>query len=298
MTLWGLTINGLSQRQLVNLSRVWNLKIISFQRNNKNMDFTEIINEVKSGVVHFLFLSPEGKKVASGSGFLCAQKVVTCDHVIMQSYPLGTKVHLRFDDSHSENLDGDLVFTIEDLRRKIKARSAEVDNDFCLLEIDGIDYSMRYNFEIGKVENDARVGTEILFMGYPFDHRNLVSHRGYISSIYRRNGILTVQLDASINASNSGGPLIDPYTKKVLGIITRKETSLSKDFENLIKILRDNILSLSNSDGGSVTLMGIDIRQAFLGVEKQMEIVAINMRRSANAGIGFAFDLSALINEL
>jgi S1-C subfamily serine protease len=179
-----------------------------------SMDFTKLINEIKSGVVHLLFMDSSGtKKIASGSGFLINNKLVTCDHVITQIFPLGTMLHIRFENSSKTDFSKDIILNTDEVKSRIETSSSELNNDYCVLNITEIDYKSRYNFELGDPKKDADVGIEILFMGYPFDHLNLVSHRGYVSSVYERNDIYTLQLDASINVSNSGGPLIHPHTK-------------------------------------------------------------------------------------
>jgi S1-C subfamily serine protease len=261
------------------------------------MDFTKVINEVKSGVVHLLFQDTFGKKISSGSAFLSNGKLITCDHVVTQPFPQNTSVHIRFEDSSKIDFSEDIVLSIAELRTRIKLRSPEDQNDYCLLDVPEINYADRYNFEIANPETDAQVGIEILFMGYPFDHYNLVSHRGYISSLFKKNDFYTFQLDASVNASNSGGPLVHPYTKKVLGIITRKETSLRQDFEKLINVLDQNVQILSQPTGTTAIMAGINIKEAILATQIQMRVVVENMKRSSNAGIGFAFDLAALISN-
>lgn len=90
----------------------------------------------------------------------------------------------------------------------------------------------------------------MLILGFPFEHRNLVCHRGIISSFFDRNGIDIIQLDASINASKSGGPLIDLRTGSVIGLITRKHTGLSNLFETLLNSFEQNIRIFSQIRGG------------------------------------------------
>src|SRR3989344_3065585 len=135
------------------------------------MDFSKLIEEIKSGVVHFLFLNPRGEKVGSGSGFLVKGKVVTCDHVIAQPYPEDTTVHIRFEDSSKEDTSSDTIFTLQEIRKRIESSSPEDKNDYCELHVPEIKYADRYNFGIEDAGR-AEVGTEILLMGYPFDHLN------------------------------------------------------------------------------------------------------------------------------
>jgi len=70
-----------------------------------------------------------------------------------------------------------------------------------------------------------------------FAYKYISSHRGFISSFYKSNNVDKIQLDASVNSGSSGSPLIDPNTSKVIGIITRKETGLSHDFNKVRETL-------------------------------------------------------------
>lgn len=58
-----------------------------------------------------------------------------------------------------------------------------------------------------------------------------------------------IQLDASVNNGNSGGPLVDLNTKKVVGIVTRKDTGLYKQFDDLIASFDTNIEVLKKLQG-------------------------------------------------
>ena len=112
------------------------------------MDFTLIINEVKSGVAHLLFMDSDGNRIGSGSGFLSDGKLITCDHVIKPSFPNGTKVYIRFENDSPDDLSKSVQFNAGDLLSKVVASSPEDENDFAVLDIPEIDYSNRYNFKL------------------------------------------------------------------------------------------------------------------------------------------------------
>jgi S1-C subfamily serine protease len=112
-----------------------------------------------------------------------------------------------------------------------------------------------------------------------------------VSSTFGKAGVRYVQIDGSVNHGNSGGPLIDITDGKVLGIVTRKATGLTKDFEGLDKVLQSNI-DLLNRSSGSVFLSGIDPIAATRMIQEQLRVVARNIGRSANVGIGFAYHIS------
>ncbi|MCB1018922.1 MAG: serine protease, partial [Acidobacteria bacterium] len=68
-------------------------------------------------------------------------------------------------------------------------------------------------------------GTEIFVMGTPRDPKfsNSVT-KGIVSGL-RRNGAKTdIQTDAAMNGGNSGGPMVDAETGRVLGVVTWKRS--------------------------------------------------------------------------
>lgn len=138
---------------------------------------------------------------------------------------------------------------ITKFQRYLKTGSDENNRDYAILNVPELQNKGLYNFFLASHKaND--IFDEILILGFPLEHQNLVCRRGVISSFYSRNGIDIIQLDASVNASNSGGPLVDLKTGNVIGIVTRKRTGLTKIFD-------ENIKSAENMQGG-VVIGGID----------------------------------------
>jgi S1-C subfamily serine protease len=91
----------------------------------------------------------------------------------------------------------------------------------------------------------------IALLGFPLEHDNLTCHQGVISSFYESGPAKIIQVDASVNAGNSGGPLIDPETGAAIGIVTRKATGLSKLFNELRNSIKQNIQVAQAATGGS-----------------------------------------------
>lgn len=79
------------------------------------------------------------------------------------------------------------------------------------------------------IDEDIKIGKSIMVMGYPLGSklgREMTLTKGIISSIRRneQNELVWYQIDAAVNPGNSGGPLLDEQTGKVLGVITAKIT--------------------------------------------------------------------------
>ena len=88
---------------------------------------------------------------------------------------------------------------------------------------------------------NRRIGDAIGILGYPLEHTNLAFHHGIISSFYTSDITKIIQLDASINAGNSGGPLIDTETGAMFGMVSRRATGLTRVFGQLRRAIRQSI---------------------------------------------------------
>jgi S1-C subfamily serine protease len=79
---------------------------------------------------------------------------------------------------------------------------------------------------------DARIGREVMAIGAPEGLSWSVS-KGIVSSLRDTSVIRLVQTDAAINHGNSGGPLIDIATRRVIGvntIVVRKDIAEGLNF--------------------------------------------------------------------
>lgn len=275
---------------------------VSKSKNVREMNLADIVKEVQSGVVHIIHATKnaetsELERAASGTGFIVKGRLVTNYHVIHQC-PENSVVVIRTYDSPAK-LSDCLKLNHDDLVKRTITASDEQHCDYVVLDIPELKEKDLYNFSLASYKS-KQVGDSILFLGYPFEHLNLVCHAGIISSIYKSNNSIidTIQVDASVNPSNSGGPLIDPETGNVIGIITRKATGLHKTFEELRSILQENIDIISSSTSlGMMSIGGVDPVQGIIASQSQILQLTHHIERSANVGIGYAFSVEELMNE-
>ena len=245
------------------------------------MNPIQCFEDCSSGTVQ-IFLEKEGRKIGSGSGFLINDGIITNYHVVRATS--FDAIAIRFDGDDPSDQGSYIRVTIDDV---VAAESPENEMDYAFLSMNELEFEGRYKFTFS--EESVKVGQKIAFMGYPFGMFNLTCHIGYISSIYTKNDVLIYQIDGSVNGGNSGGPLISLDTGNVIGIVTRAQTGLiEKQFDNLIQTLQSNQQALSKAK----TIMkigGFDPVQGFIASQAAMDVIAKNIKRSANVGIGFAF---------
>jgi len=246
------------------------------------MDPIKCFQACRSGVVQ-IFLERDHQKIGSGSGFLVSGGIITNSHVIRKTD--FDAIAIRFDESDPADQNSYIRVIVNDA---VAAESSENEKDYAFLKMKEPEFNGRHLFSFSDNET-VKVGQMIAFMGYPFGMYNLTCHAGYISSIYEKNGVLVYQIDGSVNGGNSGGPLISLDSGDVVGVVTRAQTGLIEEqFNNLINALKSNQQALSQVRSG-VSIAGIDPIKAFIASQAAMEVIAQNLRRSANVGIGYAF---------
>lgn len=255
------------------------------------MNTADLVEKIKPSIVHIVYVKDK-KKLGSGTGFMLNGYLVTNNHVVRT--PDDVHFLLRFFDSDPNNLGGGYLYKNSDFMSFCKTGSTEEAYDFAVFDVPKLRERNTYQLTFGNPSN-KRQGDEVIFLGYPLEHNNLVVHKGIISSFYQSGPSKTemIQIDASVNQSNSGGPLIDPETGSVIGIISRKATGLSIAFKELNDVYDKNIESLKHAKN-MLSLGGFDPVAAFEAGQNQMKILSKEIQRSANVGIGYAISIKHL----
>lgn len=257
---------------------------------------TDLIADMRSGVLNIV-LEENGQAVGSGTGFLIEQGVVTASHVL-RKYPFDT-ARLRFADMDA---DEGIRLSSDDLLSIVGPESLKDDCDFAIIQLNEPEFKNRHRAKLSAPDASI-VGEKVVALGYPFESSHLTAHIGYVSARYPSGPAMLLQLDASINPSNSGGPVITTVNESaVVGIVTRNLTGLAKDFDTLRTALQTNIEQLRKvavaRSGSTVRIGGIDPLDATARTFALMAVLAKNLERSANVGIGFAHSSEHIIEAL
>jgi len=246
-------------------------------------------------IISLTFLNTARERISSGSGFKMGGYLITNNHVIQ--VPSARHVILR-----TVGLDGSTTAFEADyghlnFKTMLKSGQEASSWDYAIIALDDPLFAQIPDLE-AKEDDTVEIGSEACFLGFQFEQTNLAIHRGLLSSSYFKAGVRYIQIDGSVNNGNSGGPLINIADGKVIGLVTRKATGLMKDFDDLDKVLQSNIELLNKSSGGVVLISGIDPIAATRAIQEQIRIVARNIGRSANVGIGYAYHISEVRSAL
>lgn len=251
----------------------------------RDVGVPELYNAVSSGVCRIS--AQIGQYIASGSGFIVANKLVTCGHVYYD-LPSDSAVSVSFADGTCHSFP---KYVIDGA---VKALSDGRGFDYCVLDLP-IDLAGRHQFKFRGIEGS--VGETVLGLGYPFGQTQLSIHKGIISASYRSGVADMLQLDMSVNPANSGGPLIDSEGN-VVAVICRKATGLTTMFDRLRTsfVQNQNVLRAA-MEGGFISISGVNPLELGITIQVQMQQIATEIARSANVGIGYAISVSQLAQE-
>ena len=245
-------------------------------------------------VVSLTFLNTAGERLTSGTGFKAAGHLITNNHVFQA--PSARQIIVRTVGIDGSTRAFEASFGHLHFRSMLRSGQEEARWDYAVLAIDHPDFASIPDLQL-KDDDEFSIGSEVSFLGFQFEQSNLAIHRGLIASAFIKAGVRYIQVDGSVNHGNSGGPLIDAADGKVLGIVTRKATGLTEEFQALDAVLENNIRML-NQKAGDVFLSGIDPIATTRAVQEQLRIIARNIGRSANVGIGYAYHISEVRTAL
>jgi len=255
-----------------------------------------LIAKVRSGVAQII-LAHNNKSISSGSAFLVEGGLVTNSHNI-RSRNFDT-IAIRFADSNPSDKRSYIYLSREECDKIIAKESIESERDYVYLKLTHPKFKGRHVFEFTDSSN-LSVGEQVVFLGFPFGTNQMTAHIGYVSSIHEENRVEIIQIDGSVNGGNSGGPLLDLKSGKVVGIVTSACVGfLVKQFDELIGTLRENQKVLEQAQAsGSVKLLGIDPLDGLKKSQVAMEQIAMNLKQSANVGIGYAYSSNYVRDDI
>jgi S1-C subfamily serine protease len=255
------------------------------------MSLPDTVARVRSGILQIAFANAERRKLGGGSAFLSNDLVVTNHHVFL-GHQNTAQVGVRRDDMPRGEFR---VYSPQEFAACLVTGSQENSYDYAVLRLPEIIQPGDYQFVL-ECPGPRRIGDSIALLGFPLEHENLTCHHGIISSFYESGLVKIIQIDASVNAGNSGGPLIDPVSGAAIGLVTRKATGLSRLFNEMRSTIQQN-LQIARAATGGISIGGVDPVQAIVASQNQMLATMNEIERQANVGIGYAVSAEHLLAE-
>ena len=160
----------------------------------------------------------------SGTGFLISADghIATNNHVVSQVLPQqnGTIIN---------SYSADIVVVIDGVSYPASLASDPAEDrpfvfDYAILKVDGLASSS--HLELGD-PTMARLGDEVVCLGFPLDFNTIVATNGIVSAVLTRPShrntlfsMKTIVSNVLIQFGNSGGPMIHRASGKVIGMNT------------------------------------------------------------------------------
>lgn len=218
------------------------------------------IKEVKQSIIAIGFRSSPDRITTIGSGFIVSNdgKILSAAHLYNQLKP-----------EHIPNLIG-MVFARQDPSRllegfkwlPLKLIEKKDKDDVALFQIEGYEDIQLSKLDLGDLES-IEVGDEAYFIGFPYAAQLIndgfgitrIVNKGIISNV-KRDGIDPTHkrnwfiVDAISNPGNSGCPLIDVSTNKVIGVMsitfrTKSQTNPNLDIREPMHICAAKPINLA-----------------------------------------------------
>ena len=201
--------------------------------NNKNYIEKEFVQNKDIFAESILDLKMSGEKVGEGTGFIVTSDgyFLTCAHCVDGADKITARRRITHHNRYIDiNYDAKVVSIDKKVDVALCKLIAEKDEVFDYLVLDDKDR------ELDKLNN-------VFLMGYPFGvsrFDEMSINEGKIASYQKANGTQLAQINLDIQAKggNSGSPLIDSKTSKVIGILCGSALSYGHDITEEINYAR------------------------------------------------------------
>ena len=252
------------------------------------METKELWKKINPSVCQIIHKKND-KFISAGTGFKCENYIITNNHVYNPTN--SDEIIIQFKTDNGIGISLQKKYTSQEFISLLKDGMNKDSWDFAILE--DSHFSEIPNLKLSNEQKEIEIGQKCIFLGFPFSSNYLTIHEAIISAKYtnQKNNVKYIQLDASVNGGNSGGPLIEIDSQEVVGIITLKKTGFSERFRALNESYKSNIKLFEKQSGG-VSISGIDPIESFKVIQNQLSVLGKEMERSSNVGIGFAFELN------
>lgn len=204
---------------------------------------TDEIKKVRPSVIAVGFRSEPNKMTIIGSGFAISDdgKILSSAHLYRKLKPenIPQLMGMAMIEQGPNDLERYKWFPLKLIKKEDR-------NDIALFQLERYEVPLLKKLNLGNSEK-VEVGDEVYFIGFPYAAQlinegfgiTLIVNKGIISNIKRdgtdpsrkRNWFI---IDAISNPGNSGCPLIDLKTNKVIGIMAitwRKKSKTHQDLD-------------------------------------------------------------------
>lgn len=257
--------------------------------------YVKIWQKSSKSVCSIVFYSSSNVKLLALSGFKIGNQIVTDD--LIYNVKDAEIVNIRFFHDDGVTVSSTLKIKYKELLNLLPEK-IEFDNlGIVIIPAEFPEFEKVPALVLCK-SCELKIGLPIAVIGYQSEHKNLALKAGIISSLYTNSkGLSFIQYDGTFKPGNSGAPLLDAESGRVIGIVTNREMGLTKSHRELMEIIDSNLKILKEHEG-KPDLIDVDMAQVLFANQSQIKHIAREFFLNATFSIRYALDIGHLIEYL
>ncbi|NOU17891.1 MAG: trypsin-like peptidase domain-containing protein [Bacteroidales bacterium] len=227
------------------------------------------------------FQNERGISIDTLSGFKVNESLVTTDFAFY--IPKAKKVEISFVGDDANSVVASMKIPYKEFINDLRIGVFDDHTGYSIFNLDFPDFKIIPSLKLSE-RRKFPIGQQVALLAFSLGYSNLSLRSGIISSFFtNHDGLRFFQYDGISCLGNSGGPIIDPETMQVMGIVSRRNTPVSRSYKQLVDIITANIDELSKIQG-VVKYGDIDPIQVLIANQSQIKQLANNIYRYSAFG--------------
>ncbi len=254
--------------------------------------YSQVWEKCSASVCCLNFYNEHGVLIDTLSGFKIDKSLVTCEQAF---YVKGAqKVEIRFVEADANTPKATIRVDYTEFVNDLKIGFTHNHADYAVFNIDFAEFH-----NIPSLSLCERwvypIGMPIAMLGFNGAGQNLAIKTGIVSSAFsNKQGVRYIQIDSLTCYGNSGAPVIDPQTMQVVAIVSRRNTSATKSYNDMMGYISTNLEELRKLEG-KFKLGDIDPIQVLIANQNQIKLLATNIYKNTSTGTSQAVMLDHII---
>ncbi len=258
------------------------------------MQFASLWKKCHASVCSVHYMNKDGIRGVISTGFRINHFIITDDY----SYKLEDfgEVGIHFVAEDGITVTASKILPYADFTRRILNAAIEDHQGFIVIDAGFEEFENIPSLEIEK-EPAWHNGDPVGVLGYRYDQCNLSIMSGIVSSQYYMNNHHLIEIDTTVRQGCAGAPLLHAGTGKVIGIVGYRLASMQRSYNQLIKIINDNIKMLKDAEG-KITIQEIDPIQVLTANQNQIKHMVRLFFKATDVRTAVAYDVQHLVDYL
>jgi hypothetical protein len=242
---------------------------------------SKVWNSCQQSVCSLNFQNERGVTIDTLSGFKVNDSLVTTDFAFY--IPKAKKVEISFVGEDASTVVASMRIPYHEFINDLRIGVFDNHTGYSIFKLNFPDFTEIPSLKLSE-RRKFPIGQQVAMLAFSSGCPNLSLRSGIISSFFTSpEGIRFFQFDGLSCLGNSGGPIIDPQTMQVIGIVSRRNTPVSRSYKQLVDIITSNIDELSKIKG-MVKYGDVDPIQVLIANQNQIKQLANTIYRYSAFG--------------